>query len=124
MKREKYRAKNGSSRNTSTDSKGATFVILKYHTSALIRTERLSPTSKARREASQNKFVEKGWMPDKAESFEKIDSSKYRPKARLRFVKSILNDLRNKQNWIESRPSRAETGLAGRENGMRLKKEE
>ena len=51
--------------NTSTDSKGATFVILKNHTSVPIRKERLSPTSKARREASQNEFVEKGRMPDR-----------------------------------------------------------
>ena len=62
--REKYRAKNGSLRNTSTDSKGTTFVILINHRSAPIRKERLSPLSKARREASQNEFVEKGGMPD------------------------------------------------------------
>ena len=50
--REEYRAKNGSLRNISTDSKGTTFVILKNHTSAPIRKKRLSPMSKARREAS------------------------------------------------------------------------
>ena len=44
--REKYRAKNGSLWNTSTDSKGTTFVILKNYTSAPIRKKRLSPTSK------------------------------------------------------------------------------
>ena len=44
--REKYRAKNGSLRNTSTDSKGTAFVILINHTSAPISKERLSPTSK------------------------------------------------------------------------------
>ena len=58
--REKYRAKNGSLQNTSTDSKGAAFVILKDYTSAPIRKKRLSPTCKARREASRNEFVEKG----------------------------------------------------------------
>ena len=52
--REKYRVKNGSLRNTSTDSKRTTFVILINNTSAPIRKERLSPTSKARREASRN----------------------------------------------------------------------
>ena len=46
-KRKKYRAKNGSLQNTSTDSKGTTFMILKNHTSAPVRKERLSPTSKA-----------------------------------------------------------------------------
>ena len=50
--REKYRAKNGSLRNTSTDSKGTAFVILINHASAPIKKETLSLTSKARREAS------------------------------------------------------------------------
>ena len=36
-KRKKHRAKNKSSRNTSTDSKEAVFVILKNHASASIR---------------------------------------------------------------------------------------
>ena len=50
----KNRAKNGFLRNTSTDSKGMAFVILINHTSAPIRNERLSLTSKTRREASRN----------------------------------------------------------------------
>ena len=45
-----------------------TFVILKKDISVPIRKERLSPTSKARREASQNKLVEKGGMPDRVKS--------------------------------------------------------
>ena len=49
--REKYRAKNGSLRSTLKDSKGTTFVILINHRSAPIRKKRLSPSSKARREA-------------------------------------------------------------------------
>ena len=55
MKREKYRVKNGSLRNTSTDSKGATFVILINHASAPIGKERLSTTSKARRGAGSGR---------------------------------------------------------------------
>ena len=62
-KREKCKAKNGSLRNTSTDSKETTYLILINHASSPIRKERLSPTSKARREASQNEFVEKSGMP-------------------------------------------------------------
>ena len=63
--REKYRAKNGSLRYTSTDSKGATFMILINHASAPVRKERLSPTSKARREASRNEFVKRvGWQTE------------------------------------------------------------
>ena len=67
--REKDRTKNGSFQNTLTDLKGMTFVILINHASAPIRKERLSPTSKARRKASQNEFVEKGRVPDRVESF-------------------------------------------------------
>ena len=92
--REKYRAKNGSLRNTSTDSKEAAFVILKNHRSAPISKERLSPTSKARREASRNEFVENGGMPVRVKSFGEIDSREDRPRARPGFVKPIRNGLR------------------------------
>ena len=122
--REKYRAKNGSLQNTSTDSKGTAFVILIDHASAPVRKERLSPTSKARREASRNEFVEKGGMTDRVKSFREIDSRQDRPRARPGFVKPIRNGLRKEQNLIKCRPSRAETGLTGRENGIRLQKEE
>ena len=98
--REKYRAKSGSLRNTSTDSKGTTIVILKNHTSAPVRKERLSPTSKARREASRNEFVEKTGMPDRVKSFREIDSRENRPRARPGFVKPIRNVLRKVQNLI------------------------
>ena len=106
------------------DSKATTFVILKNRTSAPIRKERLSPTSKARKKASQNKFVEKGGMPDRVKSFREIDSSENCPRALPEFVKPIRNGLRKVQNFIKCRPSRAETGLAGRKNGIRFQKEE
>ena len=99
-------------------------MILKNHTSAPIRKERLSPTSKARREASQNKFVEKGGMPDRVKNFGEIDIRQDRPRTRPGFVKPIGNGLRKVQNLIKCRPSRAETGLAGEENGIRFQKEE
>ena len=99
-------------------------MILKNHASAPIRKERLSPSSKARREANRNKFVEKGRMPDRIKSFRGIDSRQDRLIARPGFVKPIRNGLRKEQNLIECRPSRAETGLAGRENGIRFQKEE
>ena len=57
MKREKSTPHERILRNTSTDSKGTTFVILINHVSAPIRKERLSTMSKARREASQIEFV-------------------------------------------------------------------
>ena len=72
MMREKYRTKKGSFPNTSTDSKEMTFVILINHTSAPIRKERLSPTSKARREASRNKFVEKAGRQTESKAVKKL----------------------------------------------------
>ena len=99
-------------------------MILKNHTSAPIRKERLSPTSKASRKASRNKFMEKGGMPDRVKCFREIDSRENRPRARTGFVKPIQNGLRKVQNLIEYRPNKAETGLAGRENGIRFQKEE
>ena len=101
-------------------------MILKNHASAPIREERLSPTSRARMVASRNKFVEKCWGLDRVESlsFGKIDSSENRPRARPGFVKPIRNGVRKKWNLIKSRPFRAETSLARRENGIRLQKEE
>ena len=119
--REKYRAKNGSLQNTSTDSEGTAFVILIDHKTSPIRKKRLSHTSKVRREASRNKLVEKSGMPDKVESFREINGSKDCLRARLGFVKPIRNELRKVKNLIKNRPSRTETGLAGKENnGIRL----
>ena len=63
-------------RNTSTDSKRTTFVILINHASSPIRKKRLSPTSKARREASRNEFMEKRGMPDRVERFGEINSKR------------------------------------------------
>ena len=117
-------AKNRSLQNTSMDLKETAFVILKDHRSAPIRKERLSPTIKARREASRNKFVVKGAMPDRVKSFQEIDSREDHARARPGFVKPIRNGLRKVQNLIECRPSRVRTGLAGRKNGIRFQKEE
>ena len=99
-------------------------MILIHHTSAPIRKKRSSPTSKARREANRNQFVEKSGMPDRVKSFREIDSRQDRPRARPGFVKPIRNGLRKEQNLIECRSTRAETGLAVRENGIRFQKEE
>ena len=101
-KRENIGTKNGSLQNTSTDFKGTTIAILKNHASALIRKEKLNSTSKTERQASQNKFVEKGGVPDRVESFREVDSSKTRATARPRFVKPIKNELRKEQNLIKS----------------------
>ena len=100
------------------DSKKAVFVILNNHTNSPIRKERLSPRSKARGEASRNKFVRKARLPDRVESCGEVDvvvyptpsegwgqgevdRSKNGPK--LWFVKPIRNELRKEQHLIESR---------------------
>ena len=99
-------------------------MILINHANASITNERWSPTSNARWEASQNEFMVKGGMPDRVKSFREINSREDRPRARPGFVKPIRDGLSKEQNLIKSRPFRAETGLAGRENGIRLQKEE
>ena len=63
-------------------------------------------------------------MPDRFESFREINSKMDRPRARPGFVKPIEDGLRKIKNLIKSRPWRTETGLAGRENEIRLQKEE
>ena len=75
-------------------------MILIDHTSALVRKERLSPTNKARREASRNEFVVKGGMPDRVKSFREIDSRENRPRSLPGFVIPIRNGLRKVQNLI------------------------
>ena len=76
------------------------FCDLINHACAPIRKERLSPTSKARKEASRNEFMEKGGMPDRVKSFREINSREDRPRARPGFVKPIRNELRKVQNLI------------------------
>ena len=60
----------------------------------------LSLTSKTRREASRNEFVEKGRMPDRVKRFREINSKQDRPRARPGFVKPIRNRLTKVQNLI------------------------
>ena len=101
MKREKSAGPRTDPRGTPRRTrKGTTCVILINHTSAPIRKKRLSPTSKVRREASRNQFVEKGGMPDRIKGFREIDSRQDHPRARPGFVKPIRNGLRKLQNLI------------------------
>ena len=73
------------------ESKG-TFVILINHASMPIRKERLSPTSKARRETIQNEFMEKGRMPDRVKSLGEIKSREDCSRARPGFVQPVLKN--------------------------------
>ena len=63
-------------------------------------------------------------MPDRVESFREINSSEDHPRAQPGFIKPIRDGLKKMKNLIESRPSRGETGLAWRKNGVRFQKEE
>ena len=75
-------------------------MILIHHASAPIKKQRLSPASKARREASQNKFIEKGRMPDRVKSLGKVNSKEDCPRVRPGLVKPIRNGLRKIKNLI------------------------
>ena len=75
-------------------------MILINPASALVKKERLSPTSKARRGASQYEFMVKGGMPDRVKIFKEINSREDRSRARPGFVKPIRNGLRKVQNLI------------------------
>ena len=75
-------------------------MILINQASAPIRKERLSPTSKAMREANRNEFVEKGGIPDRDESFREINSIEDCPRAHAVFVKPIRDELRKVKNLI------------------------
>ena len=98
--------------------------MLINHASLPIRKERLSLTSKARMEANQNEFMEKGGVSDRVKSFREVYCSEDCPRARPGFVKFIRNKLRKEQNLIHSRQSGSKTGLVGIENGIRLQKKE
>ena len=58
--REKYRAKNGSLRNTSMDSKGTTFVILKDHRSAPIRKGKIESNEQSKERGQPKSVCGKG----------------------------------------------------------------
>ena len=118
--REKNRVKYGSLRNISTDSKGATFMIFKNHATAPVRKERLSPTSKERGGGgSRNEYMKKTEMPNRIKRLRKINRSKNHWRARLGFVQPIYNRLRKLMNLINSKPTRAQTGLERIENGVK-----
>ena len=100
-------------------------MILINHANASVGKERLSPLSKASREGSQpNEFVKKSGMPDRVKNLDEVDCSKNCLRTRLGFVKPIRNGTRKIENLIKSRLSRAKSGLAARENEVKLQKEE
>ena len=110
MKNETVKGQNRFLQNISTDSKGVAFLILENHSSTPIRKEKLIPTSKARREAIEIKFVKKYGVSDKVESSGKVDSSENHPKTRPGFVKPIRNRLGTKKNLSRvDRPGRKPT---------------
>ena len=114
-------------RNNSTDLNDVDVCALNSHASAPNKKERLSSTSKARKEANQNKFVKKGGMPDRIKSLEKVDHYKNRPRHGLGFVKPFQSVLKKrlaegKQKSQEASPSGMDGNdrkcLPGRRKGM------
>ena len=75
-------------------------MILMNHASMPIRKERWSSMYKARKEDSQNEFVEKGRVPDRVKSLRKINGSEDRLRARPGFVKPIQKGLSKTENLI------------------------
>ena len=63
-------------------------------------------------------------MPDRVESFGEFGCSKNYPRTWPGFVRPIQNRLQKGAEFDRERPSRAETGLAGRKYEVRLRKEE
>ena len=80
------------------------FVISINHANALVKKKKMSSSIKAKREASRNKFVEKGGMLDSVKSFLVVDSSKNCMRARIEFIKPIQNELRKLKNLMQSKP--------------------
>ena len=69
-KREKNKANNRSLQDISKDSNELIFLILKNQVNSSVRKKRLSPSNKARKEASRNKFVQvENKMPIRVKSF-------------------------------------------------------
>ena len=93
-------------------------MILKSQPSALVRKEKMSPTSKVRGKVRRNKFVKKGGVPGGVESHREVESCKNRPRIRPEFVKSIRNGQEKMKNSIKSRPFRLK--LAWRERRIKL----
>ena len=96
-------------------------MILINHASAHIRKERLSPTSKARREASRNEYIEKGGVSDRVKSYREINSGEDRLGARPGSIKPIQNGLRKEQNFRADRLGR-KPAWRERKNGIRFQK--
>ena len=62
-------------------------------------------------------------MPDRVETFRKVDRIENHPRARLGFVKPIRNGLRKVQNLMERDGPGRKPAWRG-ENGIRFRKEE
>ena len=99
-------------------------MILINHTSAPIRKENFSPTSKARREASRNEFVEKSGMPDRVKGFREINSRQDRPRAQPGLVKPIPKWTEKDKEFDLEWTVQGGNQPGRRKNGIRFQKEE
>ena len=85
-------AKNGSLQNTSTDSKGTTFVILINHANAPVRKERLCPASKARRGPAEMSLWKRAGCETETKTFEKSIVARVNREPRLGLLNSSEMD--------------------------------
>ena len=75
-------------------------MILINHASVLIRKKRLSPTGKARIEASRNEFMKKGKFQTESKAFEKSIVEKIIREPGLGLLNSSEMDREKEQNLI------------------------
>ena len=93
-------AKNRSLRNTSMDSKGAAFVILKKPHRRANQKGKIESNEQSKEGGQPKSVNEKSGVPDRDKSFREINSRKDRSRSRPGFVKPIPNGLRKVQNFM------------------------
>ena len=71
-------------------------------------------SNKQRKESNQNKFVEKGGIPDIVKSFGEVDGSVNRTRTCPGLVKTIRNGPRKIKNLIEGKPPRQKRAWRGK----------
>ena len=99
-KRKNYRVKNGSLRNTSTDSKQEILVILRNHASVPIR-KKIESNEQSKEGTIRNKFKEKGFRgAGKVKYFREINNRQNHPRSRPEFVIPIRDVLSKEENLI------------------------
>ena len=93
----------------------------KNHVSAPFRKKKLSPSNDASRKANNSELVEKSGVSDSIQSLEKSMVARFVRKSCLGVFNPFEMDEEDKK-LINSTSSRAETGQAGRKDGLDTRK--